>query len=583
MGKFRKKIEKIGKKWLAREVDQAHLSELADSLGISPVLAQVLLNREIVSPDKVRAFLRPSLKDLILPDKLLNIDIAVERVVRALEKKEKIVVYGDYDVDGITATSILCRLFDILGAEYNFYIPHRLEEGYGLNKAAIAEIAENGASLIITVDCGISSFGEIDYAKELGIDVIITDHHVPDDNLPDAVAVLHPMLGDYPTPKSCGAMISMKLAWAICERYRNNGLSDEQCKKYLLIATDFASLGTVADVMPLTGENRALLSYGLNSLTMSSLAGIKALIGTAGLDGKSLDAIDLSFRLAPMLNAAGRLGHARLAVELLTTDSEIRALRIAEFLKDQNNQRKKMETQIFKEASHIITASGLDHPDKKSIVMAGDSWHLGVVGIVASRVIEKYFKPTILLNSDGEIAKGSARTVPGFNILNAIDSCSKHLMKYGGHAEAAGMTIKMAKLPEFINDFETYARANITDDHLIQKLNIEGEFCLKDFDFRTVDQLEKLSPFGNGNPRPIFVTRGVRLEGAPQKMGSGNEHIRFVIRDASGYMQCVGFNMVSIYNKLIESDYFSIAYEPRMNQYNGNRTPQFVVKDVNFD
>ncbi|ARN55825.1 single-stranded-DNA-specific exonuclease RecJ [Sedimentisphaera salicampi] len=581
---MKNKLSKIEKKWQVKDVDKEKIKDVCSQLGVTPAVAQVLINRNITEMEEAKKFLKPSLKDLILPERFTQMEEAVEKIVETIKEGKKVFVYGDYDVDGITATSILCRFFDAVGAKYNFYIPHRIEEGYGLNTAALDEIAQSGAALLITVDCGVCSSKEVDYAVQLGMDVVITDHHVPEEKLPEAAsAVIHPMLDDYPSPKSCGAMVAMKLAWALCEEYRGSGLSDKQCRDLLLISTDFASLGTVADVMPLTGENRSLISYGLNSLRLSSLPGIRALMNAAGLSGKSLDTFDLSFRISPMLNAAGRMGHARLAVELLTTDNDIRALRIAEYLKEQNNQRKKIEKRILKEASHLISATGLDHPDRRSIIIAGEEWHLGIVGIVASRIIEKFYKPTILLNSDGKLSTGSARTIEGFNILNAINACSDHLVKFGGHSEAAGITIETENLPRFVEDFEEYAKENVSDDILVQKLEIEGWFGIKNFSPKTFQQLEKIAPFGKGNPRPLFAARGIRLEGSPQKIGAAKEHLRFVIRDAGGRMPCVAFKMASYYNKLLESDYFSVAFEPIFNEYNGEKRPQFVIRDFKFD
>ncbi|MFI4912494.1 MAG: single-stranded-DNA-specific exonuclease RecJ [Sedimentisphaeraceae bacterium JB056] len=584
MARFKKKLESINRQWAIQEPDQNHVAQLASTLSVSKVVSQVLLNRKCVDEHTAKKFLNPRLSDLLAPEKLTGVPLAVELIIKAVSDNKKITVYGDYDVDGITSTSILWRLLTMLKADVDFYIPHRVEEGYGLNSDSIRELAENGTQLMITVDCGITAIEETKLAGELGMEVIITDHHCPGEELPKAAAIVHPMLEDYPHPGSCGAMVAFKLAWGICNAYKNKGGQiRSELKQFLLHATDFATLGTIADVMELVGENRSLTKYGLYSISQSELPGMKALIKTAGLDGKDIDSIHIAFQIAPMLNAAGRMGHSRLAVELLTSDNELRSLRIAEYLKQQNNERRKVEQQILKEATSLITASGMDHPDRRSLVLAAESWHIGVVGIVASRLLDKFYRPTILFHTQDDVAKGSARSIDGFNILEAIDACSEHLIGYGGHAKAAGLSIKTEKIPEFTEAFEQYAKENIRDEHFEQSLDIDGLFTLGDFDDRTIFQLEKLGPFGNGNPRPVFASRGVRLIGRPRVIGASGDHLQFAVKDRSGSMACVGFGMANLEKKLLETDYFSIAYEPQMNEFRNVKTPQFIIKDIKFD
>ncbi len=584
MSRFKKKLDSLNRKWHIKTADIAAVEQLSRALLVSPVVAQVLINRNGTDEDTSRRFLNPRLSDLLEPEALSGVTAAVERIIAAIKASEKITVYGDYDVDGITSTAILWRLLDMLGANVDYYIPHRVDEGYGLNTESILELAASGTNLIITVDCGITAIEQIDAAVAAGMEVIVTDHHTPGPKKPAASIIVHPMIDDYPHPGSCGAMVAFKLAWALCNAYKDKGgkIRDD-LRKFLLIATDFATLGTIADVMELVGENRSLAKYGLYSISQSQLPGIRALIQTAGLDGKEIDSLHIAFHIAPLLNAAGRIGHARLAVELLTSDNELRSLRIAEYLKQQNNERRKVEQQILKEAAGLITAAGMDHPDKKSIVLASDSWHIGVVGIVASRILEKFYRPTILFHSKDDIAKGSARSIDGFNILEAIAACGEYLIGYGGHAKAAGVTIRTENIPAFTAAFEKYAGENIKDEHFINNLNLDGLFSLGNFDDKTILQLEKLGPFGQGNPRPIFAARGVRLIGKPRIIGSGSDHLQFAVKDGSGSMACVGFGMASLEKKLLETDYFSIAFEPQMNDFKNIKTPQFVVKDICFD
>jgi single-stranded-DNA-specific exonuclease len=584
VARFRKKLESFKREWVIRQAAAEQAGQLAACLSVSKVVSQVLLNRNCIDEAAARKFLNPRLSDLLAPEKLSGVPLAVELIIKAVGENRKITVYGDYDVDGITSTAIVWRLLTMLKANVDFYIPHRVEEGYGLNDESIRELAAGGTELIITVDCGITAIGQVKLAYELGMEVIITDHHCPASEMPRAAAIVHPMLDNYPHPGSCGAMVAFKLAWAICNAYKGKGEQiRSELKEFLLHATDFATLGTIADVMELVGENRSLTKYGLYSISQSQLPGMRALISTAGLEGKDVDSVHIAFQIAPLLNAAGRIGHARLAVELLTSDNELRSLRIAEYLKKQNNERRKVEQQILKEASAMITASGLDHPDRKSLVLAAESWHIGVVGIVASRLLDKYYRPTILFHTRDDMAKGSARSIDGFNILEAIAACSEHLIGYGGHAKAAGLTIKTENIPQFSEAFEQYARENIKDANFVQTLEIDGLFTLGDFDDRTILQLEKLGPFGEGNPRPLFASRGVRLIGKPRIIGGNGEHLQFAVKDARGSMACVAFGMASLEKKLLETDYFSIAYEPQMNEFRNRSTPQFIIRDIQFD
>ncbi len=584
MAKIRNKLDNIDKQWAVNDPSADEVEQLAQALSVSKVLAQVLVNRRCGDEHNAKKFLNPRLSDLTAPEKLPGVPQAVEIIQDAVSKGKKITIYGDYDVDGITSTAILWRLLTMLGANVDFYIPHRVDEGYGLNSESIKDLAAAGTELMITVDCGITAIEQIELAYKLGMKVIVTDHHRPSSSLPIAEAVVHPLLDGYLQPESCGAMVAFKLAWGVCNSCKDKGGKlREELKQFLLCATDFATLGTIADVMTLVGENRSLIKYGLYSISQSKLPGMRALIQTTGLDGKDISSINIAFQLAPLLNAAGRIGHARLAVELLTSDNELRSIRIAEYLKQQNNERRKVEQQILKEASSLIAAAGMNHPDRKTLVLSADSWHIGVVGIVASRLLDKFYRPTILFHSNDDIAKGSARSIEGFDILQAISACDEHLIGYGGHAKAAGITIKTKQIPQFTEAFEQYARENIKDENFIQTLEIEGIFKIADFTDRTITQIEKLAPFGEGNPKPVFAARGVRLLGKPRVIGTGSEHLQFVVGDSSGSMACVAFGMAKLEKKLLESDYFSIAFNPQMNEFRNVSTPQFIIKDIKFD
>ncbi|MHC4754015.1 MAG: single-stranded-DNA-specific exonuclease RecJ, partial [Planctomycetota bacterium] len=415
------------KQWHILPTDQ-RTEDLADSLKISPILAQILLNRGITDKHAGNVFLRPKLTELIPPEKMPGVRKAVARVKQAVENKQKITVYGDYDVDGITGVAILWQILTMLGADVDYYIPHRIDEGYGLNKEAVESLAKAGTELLITVDCGVTAVESAKLAQNLGMELIITDHHQFDDELPQAVAIVHPALEEsYPNQDSSGAMVAYKLGWAIANEFNPGQRLEPALRDFMINATTLAAMGTIADVVDLRGENRILTSYGLSSLPSCNLHGIRALIETAGLTGKGLDSFHIGFRLAPMLNAAGRMGHARLAVELLTTDSQMRSIRITDYLKGQNEQRRRCEQKIVKHACQIINDRHLNHPDRKTIVLAEDDWHTGVIGIVASRIIDKYYRPTIIINTSSGIAQGSGRSIEGFDILKAVKTCSKHL------------------------------------------------------------------------------------------------------------------------------------------------------------
>ncbi len=571
------------KQWSIQPTSE-ETESLAKSLKVSPLLAQVLINRGITDSQSALSFLQPKLAGLIAPEQMPGVSKAVPRIVQAVNNKEKITVYGDYDVDGITGVAILWQLLRLLGAEVDYYIPHRIDEGYGLNPEAIRSFADAGTKLLITVDCGVNAVKSAAIAKNSGIDLIITDHHQMDTDLPDAFAIVHPLLQDsYENQNSVGAMVAFKLSWALANKFNSGGKLAPHLRKFMLNATSLAAMGTVADVVDLKGENRIITSFGLKSLPNCSLAGIHALIEIAGLTGQGLDSFHIGFRLAPMLNAAGRMGHARLAVELLTSDSDIHSAQIAQYLKEQNNQRRQCEKKILKQAHEMIVRQGLNHPDRKSIVLASEQWHSGVIGIVASRIIDRFYRPTILINSSNGIAQGSARSIAGFDILKAITACSKHLNSFGGHKMAAGITIEPEKIQEFIYDFELYAKDNLNYEDAIARLNIDALTSLDVFTKGTVSQLQMLEPFGQGNPEPIFATNGVRLAGHPRKVGAKGAHLQLTLTDNKATVRCIGFGMGKLEKKLLEKDSFNIAYHPQLNTYNGNTNVQLQLEDIRFD
>jgi single-stranded-DNA-specific exonuclease len=563
---------------------QAGAEVLSQQLKITPLLAQVLLNRKLIEVPRAQSFLSPKLTDLIEPTRMPGLTPAVHRVLRAVTDNEKIAIYGDYDVDGITAVAILWHLLQMLGADVDYYIPHRVDEGYGLNDDAVRQLAEAGTQLMITVDCGITAVRQVGLAKSLDMDVIVTDHHQPEAVLPEADAIVHPLLdANYPNPASSGAMVAFKLAWGIAEARKQGGRIPDALRQYLLNATTLAGIGTIADVVDLRGENRVLAGYGLRAVEKSSLIGIRALVETAELGGGEVDSYDVAFKLAPMLNAAGRMGHARLAVELMTTDNQVRAIYIAQYLKEQNRLRQKCQQEIFKQAKARILQSGLNHPDRKTIVLADEGWHTGVIGIVASKVIDEFYRPTIMINTSNGLGQGSGRSIEGFNLYGALAACAEHLVSFGGHEMAAGLKIETGKVGDFAEAFEAHAQQHLGDITLESFLDIEAETRIADFNERVMKELRSLEPFGQGNPRPMFAARGVRLIAPPRRVGVRNDHLQLSIADASGAVRCIGFGMGTLEKKLVETDTFSVAFEPQHNTYNGKTMLQFVLNDIQFE
>jgi single-stranded-DNA-specific exonuclease len=588
------------RQWVIRSTD-AECTQLANALKVSTLLARLLINRDITEIQQANVFLRPKLTELIEPAAMPGIKPALERLKRAVINKEKITIYGDYDVDGITGVAILWQVLRLLGADVDYYIPHRIEEGYGLNEEAIRTLTEAGTRLLVTVDCGVTALDSARLARETGLDLIITDHHQFEDELPDAAAIVHPALEQsYPNQDSAGAMVAFKLAWAIAGEFASGPKLQPDLRAFMINATSLAAIGTIADIVDLRGENRVITSFGLKSLPDCNLCGIQALIESAGLIGHKLDSFHIGFRLAPMLNAAGRMGHARLAVELLTSDSKMRAMQIAEYLKEQNTQRQKCERRIFKQACEMIVQRDLNHPDRKSIVLASEDWHIGVIGIVASRLVDKYYRPTIMIGlpssqkaqnnglakvevSEMNIAQGSARSIPGFCMISGLRACTEHLHRFGGHKMAAGITIETEKIDRFADDFEAYAKQNLSHHDMAFKLHIDALVPLSQFRPEMVNELQMLGPFGEGNPEPVFATKGLHLASPPKRVGTGGEHLQLIVTDNTATMRCIGFGFGRMEKKLLEHEFFNAAYQPQFNTYNGNTNVELVLADIQFE
>ena len=574
----------MARRWRFPNHDQALIEQLAAGLKVSPILAAVMASREVTDIQHGVGFLEAKLTDLHEPDLLPGVADAADRIVAAVRAGRRITVYGDYDVDGVSSTAILWHCLRLAGATADYYIPNRLDEGYGVHADALRQLAkEHPGQLVITVDCGIASVDEADLARELGLELIVTDHHQFGDRIPSAAAVCHPRLPDtsYPFGELCGAGVAFKLAWAICQRLGEGRRASPRMKDFLMGAVGLAALGTVADCVPLLAENRVLVRYGLASLRDKASVGLKALLQCgAPCEKPPLQAEDVAFTLAPRINAAGRLGQARLAVELLTTDSAERALSLAAYLEEQNKIRQTVERRILKQAREQVES----HPewlDSGALVLAGNDWHPGVIGIVASRIVEQFQKPAILIaiNADDGIGQGSARTFGRFDLHSGLVACSEPLLTYGGHKAAAGLRIRGADIEQFREQFAAYAAENHQPTAEDSDLAIDAEVRLADLTVRSIKDLERLGPFGQANSRPIFATCGVKLAEPPRKMGEGERHLALRLSHYGAKLRAVSFGNGEWADEIAACDEIEVCYQPQINSWRGQESVELRLLD----
>lgn len=582
------------RRWIVTPPDVTAARALADQLRTSPLVAQILINRGITQCDAGREFLTPTLKALHDPELIPGVVRAAHRIARAVRDREKIVVYGDYDVDGITATAMLWHAIRLLGGACEYYVPHRIDEGYGLNTGAIEQICSDGAKLIVTVDCGVTAIEPVAAAAARGVDVIVTDHHefhlrpgaegLP--HLPDACAVVHPRLPQeplYPNPHLCGAGVAFKLAWAIGKAVTGQERVSEEFRAFLMDALALAALGTIADVVPLIGENRVLARFGLGRITESKLTGLRALIESANLIGEKIDSYHVGFLLAPRLNAAGRMGHAAMAVELLTHADPLRAREIATYLESQNRARQQTERQILESALAQAAELRLDADGHSAIVLGAPGWHAGVIGIVASRIVDRFHKPTIMvaLGDDG-IGQGSGRSITGFHLAQALAECGDLLESHGGHEMAAGLKVRADRFEDFRTAFLDRARASLSPDALVPRLTLEGEAALRDITPALAGDLARLGPFGQGNRRPLLCLRDVELAGAPRPVGKDAQHLQLYLRQNGTHLRAIAFRSADLLDRLKPGVKIDLAVEASLNEWNGQRYVEVQVKDLQF-
>lgn len=573
------------KAWRFPPFDEAVVSRLSAELKVPVLIAQVLASRGYRSGEDAAKFLSAKLMDLHEPDLLPGVAEGAELVVQAVSEERRITIYGDYDVDGVTSTSILWHCLQLLGATVDYYIPHRLEEGYGLNCDAIRQLHEEDPNrLVITVDCGITSVKEAELAKELGLDLIITDHHHLAETLPDARVLVHPRLpgSPYPFGDLCGAGVAFKLAWAICQRMGDGKKASPRMREFLLSAMGLAAIGTVADVVPLVDENRIIVRYGLASLAERASIGMKALMKVSSIeDGKTLQSEDIGFAIAPRINAAGRLSQARLAVELLTTDDEERAVALADYLQQLNKDRQKLERKIFKQAKEMV-AENPDWENAPALVLASPEWNPGVIGIVASRVAEHFERPAIMisLSRPDEVGQASCRTFAGFDLHAGLTECREHLVSYGGHKYAAGLKINADKIDEFRTAFCDHVGAIHEVTKRDREVAVDAEVRLADLTWKAVKQIDELGPFGAQNPRPKFAASKVEVLGEPRKVGEGERHLQLRLRHYGTTLKAIAFGQAEWAEQILESGgNISICFQPTINRYRGNESVEMLLVD----
>lgn len=560
------------KNWIYNIPDNKKVKLLEEKLNIPPIISKVLVNRGLDDPTSARKFLSSSLEDLHNPFLLKGMQESVKRILEAVQKKQSIWIYGDYDVDGISATTILLKYFAGIGYEADFYIPDRLEEGYGLKSESIKKIFDQGADLIITVDCGITSYIEVEFANELGLDIIITDHHECQDILPKAVAIINPKQKDcdYPFKHLCGCGIALKLIQALTPR--------EIFKTSIYDYIDLVAMATVADIVSLKDENRIFVKHGLEHFADSKNIGIRELVSICGLKKEKITAGRIGFTIAPRINAAGRIRNASMAVRLLTTESEEEAIELAEILDEENKKRQIIEANIYNEAIEMLENSAKLKKDA-FLVLAKEKWHHGVVGIVASRIAEKYYKPTVILGVEDGVAKGSARSIPGFNLFSSMGECADLFEKFGGHEQAAGLTLKSNNIKKFADKINEISSEIIRSSKLSPEIKFDAIITMNDIDERLAEEIERLEPFGLGNPVPKFMYKSINVDSA-SRVGKEEKHIKMGLIGNRKYVDGIGFNLGVLIKLVKESKKIDIIFTPNFNEYNGRKKIQILIKDI---
>lgn len=558
----------MNRKWQVNEIDNNEIERIEKSFNISKLVASIIAGKGLKTDEEIEVFLHPRRTDFHNPFLMPDMEKAANRIVEAIKNNEKVAIYGDYDVDGITSSTVLHRFLKDRGLNTNIYIPNRLCEGYGLNAEEIKKIAEEGHTLMITVDCGITGKAEVELAKSLGIDTIVTDHHEPPEELPEAIAVVDCKRKDnkYPFRELAGVGVTFKLTQAISKILN---LKEEENLKYL----DIVCIGTISDIVPLVDENRTISKLGLMLLNQTKNVGLKVLLESLGY--KKIDSTAVSFGIAPRVNACGRMGYERVALELFLTDDVKRARELAKELNDFNTKRQEIEKRIFEEALEQIK-NGQEEKNP-CIILRKENWHHGVIGIVSSKITEMYFKPSILMAIEGEDCKGSGRSIPGFDIHEALEKCNKNIKQFGGHSMAIGITVESANFEAFKSSVLNYAKEKHIED-IVPVLNIDEKLQLKDITMKDVRDLALLEPFGEANKPPLFQINNVKIETI--RTLSEGKHLKMDIKDDNTKFGTIGFNLGSLANEYKIGDKIDIAGYLEINSFGGRDSIQINIKDI---
>ena len=565
-------------RWLMPEVPQEQAAALAAELGLHPLSARVLVHRGLRTPEAASAFLSDKLADLPDPFRMKGMVAAVDRLFRAIREKEHITLYGDYDVDGVCSTSLMNLFLRELGARPATYIPHRMDEGYGLNLQAVEKIAADGTRVLVTLDCGVTSVAEISRARDLGLDVVVVDHHTVPPTLPPAVAVLNPHQPgcEYPTKHLCAAGVAFNLCMGLRKKLREDGWFATRKEPNLKALMDLVAMATVADVVPLTGANRILVHHGLQELSAGRRYGVRALKEVAGLEADSpVTAGQVGYRLGPRINAAGRLHDASLGLQLLCSETLEAARSLAQVLDRANAERQGIESSILTEA---LAQAEERAEHARGFVLYSEGWHPGVIGIVASRVVERFHRPTVIVGVKDGVGKGSARSIEGFHLYDALSGCADLLARFGGHKHAAGLTIEAKHLPALRESFERIARQRLTPEDLIARCKVDAVVGVKELDERAVEALQKLGPFGQGNPEPVLVLRHqvARPRVLPHKSG-GAGHLKLALVDAPS-VDAIGFGMAD--RLALTEGPVDLAFQASFDTFRGQRRLSLKLKDL---
>ena len=557
----------MNKKWEFYEKDEDTIKTVQEQFKISRLLSTIVVNKGLKTKQEIEVFLNPTRKDFHDPYLMPDMEIAVNRIIKAIENQEKVIIYGDYDVDGITSITVLKKFLADRGLNVAEYIPNRLDEGYGLNKAAIEKIVDEKYQLMITVDCGISGIEEIDYANSLGLETIVTDHHEPTEKLPNAIAVVDAKRKDnkYPFNQLAGVGVVFKLIQAIGMKYN---IEEKEYLKYL----DLVCVGTISDIVPLVDENRVIAKLGLKLVEVTRNIGLKTLLSLIGY--KKIDSSAISFGVAPRINACGRMGHEKDALQLFLTENIVEATSISKKLNEYNRQRQDTEKRIFDE---VVLKIERDEKDKPCIVLADENWHHGVIGIVSSKVTEMYYKPSILICFEGQEGKGSGRSVPGFDLHEALTKCDKNVDRFGGHAMAIGISVNKNNFNNFKADFEQYANnANIKE--LTPIIKVDETITIKDMQVDVVNELSKLEPFGEANKMPIFMYKNLRINSI--RALSEGKHLKLTLKDDNLIIEAIGFNMGYLVDEYLLGDKVDVVGNLEINSFNGRESVQINLKDI---